>query len=323
MSMEPSAATSPAPRLPLIDAARGIAVAAMVVYHFCWDLRYFGFITAEVDSALCWRIFAHAIAGAFLVIVGVSLVLATRNGINWRRYFRRLGLVVASAAAITVATWFTFPDAFIFFGILHEIAVASVLGLAFINAPVALTIAAAVFCFAAPHFLSAPLFDDWALLWIGLSTALPRTNDFVPVFPWFGAVLAGIAAAKLWPRLGPERLAPWRMTRVPPTLLFVGRHSLLVYLLHQPILFGLTDLAARIYPPDLLSFEPAYLESCMRSCVESEVDAEVCRQTCGCITEHAQAEGFWDDLVRQNLNIADEMRYFALVDQCRSAAETQ
>jgi uncharacterized membrane protein len=321
--MEPSAAASPAPRLPLIDAARGIAVAAMVVYHFCWDLRYFGFIAAEVDTALGWRIFAHAIAGAFLFIVGVSLVLASRRGISWRHYFRRLAVIVASALAITIVTWFTFPDAFIFFGILHEIAVASVLGLAFIRAPLALTVAAAVFCFAAPHFLSAPLFDHWALLWIGLSTTLPRTNDFVPVFPWFGAVLAGIAAAKLWPRLGLDRLALWRMASVPPTLLFVGRHSLLIYLLHQPILFGLTDLAARIYPPDLLSFEPAYLESCTRSCVESEVDVEVCRRTCGCIAEHAQAEGFWGDMMRQNLSVPDEMRYFALVDECRAAAETQ
>ncbi len=295
----------------------------MVVYHFCWDLRYFGFITAEVDTALGWRIFAHAIAGAFLFIVGVSLVLASRRGINWRHYFRRLAVIVASALAITIVTWFTFPDAFIFFGILHEIAVASVLGLAFIRAPIALTVAAAVFCFAAPHFLSAPLFDHSALLWIGLSTTLPRTNDFVPIFPWFGAILAGIAAAKLWPRLGLEQLALWRTASVPPALLFVGRHSLLIYLLHQPILFGLTDLAARIYPPDLLSFEPAYLESCTRSCVELEVDVEVCRRTCGCIAEQAQAEGFWGDMMRQNLSVADEMRYFALVDECRAAAETQ
>jgi len=320
----PLASTAaPRPRLQLIDMARGAAVLAMVVYHFAWDLRYFGFTAAEVDSALGWRLFAHAIAGTFLFIVGVSLVLATRNGIVWRRYLRRLAVVAASAAAITIVTWFAFPDTFIFFGILHEIAVASVLGVAFVRAPAAVTIAAAIFSFAAPSFLASPLFDHPALIWIGLSTTLPRSNDFVPVFPWFGVVLAGIAAAQLWPRLGLDRWADWNAVQVPPSLLFVGRHTLLIYLLHQPILFGLVDLAARLYPPDLLSFEPAYLESCTASCAESEADAELCRRTCVCVAGRVQEEGFWGDMMRQNLSAEEEMRYFTLVDECRAAAGAQ
>jgi uncharacterized membrane protein len=310
-------------RLPLLDAARGVALAAMVVYHLSWDLRYFGYITADVENDLGWKLFARMIAGSFLFIVGVSMVLASRRGMNWPRYFRRLAVIVASALAITIVTWFTFRDAFIFFGILHHIAVASVLGLAFLRAPVAVTIAAAVFSIAAPAFLSTPLFDHPALVWIGLSTTLPRTNDFVPLFPWFGAVLAGIAAAELWPRLGLGKLADWRAVRVPPVLLFIGRHSLLIYLLHQPVLFGLTDLAARLSPPDLLGFEPDYLESCTLSCAESELDGEICRQTCGCVAERAQAEGLWSGLMRQSLSVEEELRYFTLVDECRTAAEAQ
>jgi uncharacterized membrane protein len=319
----PAASVLPGARLPLIDTARGVALVAMVVYHLAWDLRYFGYIASEVESGLGWRIFAHTIAGSFLFIVGVSLVLASRRGLNWRRYFRRFALIVASAAAITLATWFTFRETFIFFGILHHIAVASVLGLAFLRAPAAVTIAAAVFCFAAPAFLSAPLFDHAALVWIGLATTLPRTNDFVPLFPWFGAVLAGIAAAQLWPSLGFDRMADWNAVRVPRALLFVGRHSLLIYLLHQPILFGLTDLVAQIYPPALLGFEPAYIESCEVSCGESEGDTEICRRTCGCIADRAQAEGLWSGMMRQSLSVEQELRYFTLVDECRAAAEAQ
>ena len=173
----------------------------------------------------------------------------------------------------------------------------------------------------APAFLTTPVFDHAALLWIGLSTKLPRSNDFVPLFPWFGAVLAGIACARLWPHLDPALRARWESVRVPPALLFVGRHSLMIYLLHQPVLFGLTDLAARLYPPDLLGFEPAYLESCAVNCAESEVDEEICRQTCGCIADRAQAEGLWSGMMRQTLSAEQEMRYFTLVDECRARSE--
>ncbi len=318
--IEPPGEASRGSRLPLIDAARGIAVIAMAVYHFSWDLRYAGFMAADVESGL-WQLFARSIAGTFLFIVGVSLVLAERNGFKPKRFLRRLGVLAASAAAITVATWFTFRDTFIFFGILHNIAVTSVLGLVFVRAPVAVTIVAAIFAFAAPSFLSAPLFNHPALIWIGFSTVLPRTNDFVPVFPWFGAVLSGVAAARLWPRLGLDRAAVWQHVRVPSALLFVGRHSLIIYLLHQPVLFGLVDLAAWLHPPDLLSFEPVYLENCAASCAESEVDADICQKTCSCIAKRAQGEGLWGDLMRQSMSVEQEMRYFTLVDECRAAAE--
>src|SRR5687768_1672935 len=93
VSMEPSAAAGPLPRLPLIDAARGAAILAMVVYHFSWDLRFFGFIAADVAGGLGWRVFARLIAGAFLFLVGVSLVLATQGGFDRARYLRRLGII--------------------------------------------------------------------------------------------------------------------------------------------------------------------------------------------------------------------------------------
>jgi uncharacterized membrane protein len=310
-------------RMPLVDAMRGIAVLAMVVYHFSWDLRYFGFLTTDVEGAIGWRLFARTVAGTFLFIVGVSLVLAERKGFDWRRFLRRLAVVAASAAAITVVTWFTFRDSYIFFGILHHIAVASVLGLAFVRLPVAVTLAAAVFSFAAPTLFAGQLFDHPALVWIGLSTTLPRSNDFVPLFPWFGVVLAGIAVARLWPRLGLGRLSAWDRIRVPSALLFVGRHTLLIYLLHQPILFGLVDLAAQVYPPDLLGFEPAYRESCAANCAESEVEADICEKTCACAAARAQQEGIWGDLMRQKMSVEQEMRYFTIVDDCRAAAEAQ
>jgi uncharacterized membrane protein len=315
------AAASPAARLPLIDAARGVAIAAMVVYHFSWDLRYFGYIAVDVTEDLGWRLFARAIAGSFLFIVGVSLVLATRNGVDSARYLRRLGVIAAAAAAITVVTYFVFPDSYVFFGILHHIAVASVLGLAFVNAPIPVVAASAVACFLAPPLLSGPAFDSPALFWLGLASYFPRTNDFVPIFPWFGVVLAGIVAARLaWLRW-PEGLTRGALlARAPRSLVWAGRHSLVIYLIHQPVLFGLVYLAAQISPPDLLGFEASFVESCSASCVESEVEPDICRRTCACIADRTQAEGMWTRLMRQELTPTEETHYFAISDRCRSEA---
>jgi len=308
-------------RYPQLDAARGFAVLAMVVYHLSWDLRYFGFIAADVEDSLGWRTFARLIAGSFLFIVGVSLVLSTRRGFDLSRYLRRLGIIVAAAAGITLVTWFVFPSTFIFFGILHHIAVASVLGLLFLNLPILVVVGAAVLCFLAPSFLAGPAFESPALVWLGLSSTLPRTNDFVPIFPWFGVVLAGIAGARLWLRAPNPAGLPFSHVRVPWPLLWAGRHSLLIYLAHQPILFGLVFVVAYVFPPSLLELEPQFIESCTVSCLDSEVDLEICQKTCTCMAERAQAVGIWNDLMRQSLSAEGEQRYFAMVDECRAEAE--
>lgn len=226
--------------------ARGAALAAMVAYHFSWDLSFYGLADIPVTSATGWIVFARMIAGSFLGLVGVSLVLAARGGINWRGYGRRLAQVVAAAAAITVATWFAFPDAFIFFGILHAIALFSLLALAFLRLPVVVTLACAALAFAAPSLVSGPLFDRSWLLWTGLGTFFPPSNDYVPLFPWFGTTLAGLALGKIAEKAGLwERLSSWRPATAPARLLlFSGRHSLLVYLAHQPVLLALLGAVA-------------------------------------------------------------------------------
>ena len=228
-------------RVPAVDMARGTALAAMVVYHFSWDLDFYGLADIAVTSATGWIAFARMIAGSFLALVGVSLMLAARGGINWRGYLKRLAQVVAAAAAITVATWFAFPATFIFFGILHAIALFSVLALAFLRLPAVLTLIGAALAFAAPSLISAPIFDRPWLLWTGLGTFFPPSNDYVPLFPWFGATLAGLALAQMAEGIGFwDRLAGWRPdTALARLASFAGRHSLVVYLVHQPVLLAL------------------------------------------------------------------------------------
>ncbi len=151
------------PRIPLIDQARGVALIAMAIYHFTWDLGFFGYIEPETATTGGWRIFARLIAGSFLFLVGFSLVLGHQQGFRPRPFLIRLGKIGLAAAAITVATWFAFPQTFIFFGILHAIAAASLIGLVFVRLPVVVTLLAAAAAVAAPLYLRAPLFDHPAL----------------------------------------------------------------------------------------------------------------------------------------------------------------
>jgi uncharacterized membrane protein len=322
MSLDVAAAADRPPRLPTIDALRGIAIAAMVVYHFSWDLRFFGFISADVAGDLGWRLFARAIAGSFLALVGVSLVLATRNGLKPGRFLRRLAVITAAAAAVTIATRIIFPESFVFFGILHAIALFSVLGLAFVRAPVPVVVAAALFCFLAPRLVSGGLFDHPALLFVGLASYAPRSNDFVPIFPWFGVVLAGILAARLAPRLRPGRFGAdfaAGSTALAP-LAWAGRHSLVIYLLHQPLLFGLVYLVAQITPPSLAGFEASYVESCSASCAGSGTEEPACRAACQCLVERSKAENLWAGVVQNSLSDEEVQIYFDIAEECRRSA---
>jgi len=207
------------PRLPALDAARGLAVIAMVLYHFSWDLALFGLI--ETDVAQDGRGLAMAIAGSFLAISGVALTLAGRIRP------RRLAILLGAATLVSAGSWWFDPGSFIFFGILHCIALSSLLAWPLLRAPAWLLAAAAALIFAAALW-SHPAFDAWPWLWLGLSTQVPLTNDYIPIIPWFGFVLLGMLAG----RLQPGAWAQWG----PGPLVWLGRHSLLIYLVHQPVL---------------------------------------------------------------------------------------
>ena len=235
-------------RVVWIDLARGGALLGMVVFHFGVDLELFGHLAPGTTRSGGWAVFARLVAGSFLFVAGISLYLAHGKGIRWRAFWRRFAVLAVAAAGISLATWIAVPQAFIFFGILHSIAVASLVGLAFLRIPAGVTLAAAAGVLALPRFYSAPLFDAPLLWWTGLSTFTPASLDFEPVFPWLAPCLAGIALARigartgLWDALRSRPPAPQLLNR----LACPGRNSLLIYLVHQPVLIAIVWVATWI-----------------------------------------------------------------------------
>jgi uncharacterized membrane protein len=220
-------------RILALDIARSLALVCMAIFHFTFDLEMFGYLPLGTTTMGFWYYFPRMIAGSFLFLAGISLVLAHGDGIRWGAFARRLAIIAGAALLVTVGTYFFNRPGFVLFGILHSIALCSVVGLAFLRVPAVVTLIVAAAVFALPWYWQHPAFNSTGLLWLGLATDKRWMMDYVPVFPWLAPFLVGMAVARRvpWPQV-----AASRAVRV---LAFPGQHSLIVYLIHQPILIGL------------------------------------------------------------------------------------
>ncbi len=231
--MNTAKAPTPLPhRLPWLDISRGMALWAMIVYHFCFDLRWFGLIKADFYRDPFWTTARTLIVTSFLLIVGISLFVARLQNVSDRAFWSRTAKIALCALIVSVASYVLFPKSFIYFGILHFIAVASVFARPFAAYPRVALIFGIVIVLAGITF-SHPLFDAREFSWIGFVTTLPRTEDFVPIFPWLGVVLIGIGVA---PSLPIRQAIPSSPDCGAQLLAWMGQRSLWVYMLHQPIL---------------------------------------------------------------------------------------
>ena len=249
------------PREMGVDALRGIAMVWMTGFHFCFDLHYFGYLqTAFYDNPV-WTWQRSAIVSLFVFSAGMGQSLATAQGLGWPRFVRRWLQIVGGAALVSVASYAMFPDSFIYFGILHGMALMLLIGRALARwlqpqwgqrrdrITLALLLAGALALalptlalglhahWPAAHALNAPWWN-----WLGLVSRKPITEDYAPLFPWFGMFLWGLAAGAWWPRSATAntRKASGSANRTAAVraLAWLGRHSLPYYLLHQVVLMG-------------------------------------------------------------------------------------
>ena len=280
-------------RIDAIDAARGIALGGMVVYHLIWDFAHFGLIAPTAPFAPATRALSHVVASAFLALVGVSLALAHPHGLRREAFARRLALIVGAAALVTAASYAIDADEPILFGILHCIVVASLIAALFVAAPYWAALAVGAIAIAAPFAFTSPAFNPPALVWLGLGTVAPSTLDWRPLLPWAGVVLIGLGLTQAAaPRLAGWSWTAWRPARWPGrTTAFAGRHSLLIYLVHQPILFGLLWSVVTATGLEERRAREAYLAACPPACVSHGGDASVCARACACVADRAASAG--------------------------------
>ncbi len=208
-----------------IDALRGFAVLLMIIYHMIFDLNGFHLISFELIKNPLWYAFPRFIVSLFLICVGIGLALAHKQGIQWPQFRRRLYVIGIWALVISLVTYVLFPRNFVFFGILHCIFLTSLVGVFFVPRPklslalcLMLVISSLIF---RPSLI--PIAD-----WLGV-----KPFDYIPFYPWFGMVLLGIFLESM----GFHRI-PLRNTRLTRALEAMGQHSLKIYLIHRPILFG-------------------------------------------------------------------------------------
>ena len=247
--METEQDRPPYPRLWEVDTVRGIAIVLMIAYHLFFDLAFFGVPVGDMDS-LPWKVVARSIGTTFILVMGVSLTLRHHR---LRRdlvplevfvvYLKRGATLFVYGMVVTVVTFVLLRHRFVIFGILHLLGLSAILAFPFLRSRWA-SLAGGVVALGLGLVLSTVKVQGSWFLWLGVPQAARSMVDYYPILPWFGFALLGMfLGMTLYPR-GARRFGLPDLSHTAPIrgLTFLGKHSLLIYLVHQPILIGLLIL---------------------------------------------------------------------------------
>ncbi|KPF52487.1 hypothetical protein D621_11520 [beta proteobacterium AAP51] len=236
---------APSARFDRLDALRGVAIVWMAVFHFCFDLNHFGLWEPRqlFTRDPFWTTQRTAIVSLFLLCAGLGQAVAlqalpgaTLRQRYDRRFWRRWAQVAGCAVLVSAGSALMFPQTWISFGVLHGMAV--MLLLARLLAPLRGWLwPLGALCLALPHLVQHAFFDSRLTNWLGLVTRKPFTEDFVPVLPWLGVMLWGLAAGQ-WLLQHRQAVLAGAVPALLRPLAVLGRWSLSFYMLHQPVFIG-------------------------------------------------------------------------------------
>lgn len=232
-------------RLWEVDFLRGIAILMMVMYHLIYDLYYLGGYKIDVYHGVP-LLLARTTATLFLLLVGISLVLSiskarrtlTRPDSQFSKYLRRGLRIFSLGLLLTLVTWLAAPQGTIIFGILHCIGVSIILAYPFYPLRAGWHLVIGVGIILLGLYLQRQTFTFPWLVWLGFVPKGFFSFDYFPLLPWFGLVQLGLFLGKILYKDGVRRRSLPDLSGFLPVsaLRFLGRHSLVIYVLHQPLL---------------------------------------------------------------------------------------
>jgi uncharacterized membrane protein len=219
-----------------IDFARGLAVILMIVFNYSFALSYLS-IYIFSHGWIYWTLFPRFVASLFISIAGLSLTLFYNQTKDHKKIISRGLKIFGLGLLITAVTFLTFPESFIIFGILHLIGISIIFGSLFLRFN-KLNLFLGLLIIALGFYLQNFSFNFPWLLWLGFAPNNFYTFDYFPILPWFGVFLLGMFFGNLlyWNGKRSFKIKDLSKTYFARLSSFIGRHSLIIYLLHQPLL---------------------------------------------------------------------------------------
>lgn len=222
-------------RFDILDAWRSLAIVLMVLYHFLFDLYIFGVMSAEQLFSAPLNILERFICCSFILLAGASARFS-RNNLRHGAIVLAAGLVVEAGALVggQVIRW----------GVLMLLGTSMVLW-HFLRKyllklpPAVLGWTSLVLYFAAKAWTDTAVVSVKWLYPLGFMYPGFYSADYFPLMPWFFLFLLGTVLGG-W--FLDNRENPLLTRSLPKAVTWPGRHSLIIYVLHQPVLYGISYL---------------------------------------------------------------------------------
>jgi len=224
-----------------IDFTRGIAIIMMIIYHELWNMIYIFNLKINLSDPF-WRLFQITTASLFLLLVGISLSISnTNSNANLQKYLKRGIIIISYGMIVGIIAGMAIPNSNIFFGILHLIGTSIIISYFFRKHTYA-SLISGIGILLLPLFIKENYTQNIILIILGISKSAIKTYDLFPIIPWLGIVLIGLFFGRI---LYSDNKRQFRIIQIEENsiikiICYLGKHSLIIYLLHQVILFGLT-----------------------------------------------------------------------------------
>lgn len=225
----------PSRRIWEIDCARSVAILLMIVFHLVVDLKDFYFYNINYLTGF-WFYVGKLSAILFILTAGISSTLNTQALLKHGLKIFLWGMT------LTGITYFYNPLTYIRFGILHLLG-CSIISYKFLSTlrPIWLLLAGVILLDMGYTFTPAIVTPPY-LFPLGLVTSAFESIDYYPLIPWYGVFLVGAAVGKI---LYTKRQSILPRVTAPLLTTYLGKRSLIIYLIHQPLLLAILYIIYR------------------------------------------------------------------------------